>query len=293
MQEHLLSVPFYEDRIVIVGQGVDPFVAMEPLVTNMGLDWKTQLQKLSEKFNSVLAEIAVTGGDGKQLSMTCLPLRKLPAWLYSISQNDVKPQYSAKIIRYQEECDDVLWDHWSKGGISRSEPSNVPQLIALSRHRVALLKELSRTCDNAIRAAIHEQLALASGQLGLSVPELTSIGSSTPAPSDILIEFWSAIELLDRKGVRYNHCTPSKGLLYLQLPHLAQLFQKHNIQVKFTRELRHAMKESKHPRYVSNTTQHSVIERISLKCWVFQGPLRQEREVYQPIRKSPVRQNMA
>ncbi|MCW8278408.1 phage antirepressor N-terminal domain-containing protein [Pseudomonas sp. PCH199] len=293
MQERLMSVPFYEDTVVLVGRDIDPFVAMKPIVTNMGLDWKTQLQKLGERFNSVMVEITTTGGDGKQFGLTCLPLRKLPAWLYSISQNDVKPEFRAKIIRYQEECDDVLWDHWTKDSTSRSESPNVAQLIALSRHRVALLRELSRTCDNAIRTAIHEQLALASHQLGLSVPDLTSIGARTPAPADILIEFWSALEILDRKGVPYNHCTPSKGFLYLQLPHLAQLFKKHNIQLKFTRELRQAMKESKQPRYVSNTTQHSVMERISLKCWVFEKPLRREQEVFQAIQKDSVRRNTA
>lgn len=293
MQEHPMSVAFYEDTVVLVGQGIHPFVAMESIVTNMGLDWKTQFRKLGQRFNSVMVEITATGGDGKQLTMTCLPLRKLPAWLYSISQNEVKPEFRAKVIRYQEECDDVLWDHWTKGNTSRSESPGVAQLIALSRHRVALLKELSRTCDNAIRIAIHEQLALTSHQLGLSVPDLTSIGARTPAPADILIEFWNALEILDRKGVRYNHCTPSKGFLYLQLPHLAQLFKKHNIQVKFTRELRQAMKESKQPRYVSNTTQHSVMERISLKCWVFEKPLRHESEVYETIQKDPVRRNTA
>jgi hypothetical protein len=293
MQEHLMPVPFYEDTVVLVGQGTDPFVAIEPIVTNIGLDWKTQFRQLGERFNSALVEMTTIGGDGKQYRMTCLPLRKLPAWLYAISPNNVKPEFRAKILRYQEECDDVLWDYWTKRSTSRSESPNVAHFIALSRHRVALLKELSRTCDHAIRTAIHEQLALASHQLGLSVPDLTSIGTRTPAPTDILIEFWSALELLDRKGVRYNHCTPSKGFLYLQLPHLAQLFKTHNISIKFTRELRQAMKESKQPRYVSNTTQHSAMERISLKCWVFEWPVRREREVFKTIQKDPVRRNTA
>ncbi|VVP47363.1 hypothetical protein PS838_05166 [Pseudomonas fluorescens] len=293
MQEHLMPVPFYEDTVVLVGQGTDPFVAMEPIVTNIGLDWKTQFRKSGGRFRSAMVEMTTTGNDGQQYRMTCLPLRKLPAWLYAISPNNVKPEFRAKIVRYQEECDDVLWDYWTKSSTSRSETPNAAHLIALSCHRVALLKELSGTSDNAIRTAIHEQLALVSHQLGLSVPDLTSIGISTPAPADILVEFWSALALLDRKGVRYNHCTPSKAFLYLQLPHLAQLFKKHNISIKFTRELRQAMKESKQPRYVSNTTQHSAMEHISLKCWVFEWPLRREREVFDPLQKNPVRRKTA
>lgn len=293
MQEHLMPVPFYEDTVVLVGQGTDPFVAMKPIVKNMGLDWETQLRRLEERFNSVVVELTTTGGDGQQYAMTCLPLRKLAAWLYSISPAKVKPEFRAKIVRYQEECDDVLWDYWTKASTSRAGSPNVAQLIALSRHRVALLKELSRTCDNAIRTAIHEQVALASHQLGLSVPDLTSIGTGAPPATDMLVEFWGALAFLDSKGVRYNHCTPSKDFLYLQLPHLAQLFQKHNIQIKFTRELRQAMRDSKHPRYISNTTQHSAIERISLKCWVFEWPVRRERDVFEAHDKYPVRRNTA
>ncbi|RAU53957.1 hypothetical protein DBY65_010515 [Pseudomonas sp. RIT412] len=30
-----------------------------------------------------MSEIDITGSDGKQCSMTCLPLRKLAGWLYS------------------------------------------------------------------------------------------------------------------------------------------------------------------------------------------------------------------
>ncbi|ASJ24296.1 P22_AR_N domain containing protein [Laribacter hongkongensis] len=35
--------------------------------------------------------------------MVCLPLRKLPAWLYSINHNKVKPELQDKIVRYQNE----------------------------------------------------------------------------------------------------------------------------------------------------------------------------------------------
>lgn len=85
MQDQLFPVPFYEDTVVLVGHDNEPFVAMKPVVTNMGLDWATQFTKLKEKFSSVIGEITTTGGDGKQYEMVCLPLRKLPAWLYSIS----------------------------------------------------------------------------------------------------------------------------------------------------------------------------------------------------------------
>lgn len=162
MQSQLIPVPFYEDTVVLVGQDNEPYIAMKPIVTNMGLDWKSQHAKLTERFTPVMVEITTTGTDGKQYGMTCLPLRKLPAWLYSISPNKVKAELRDKIIRYQNECDDALWNYWTQGTATRVGAPNVTQQLAASRHRTFLLKELHRTRDRGLRAALHEQLAHAS-----------------------------------------------------------------------------------------------------------------------------------
>ncbi|MCG9041978.1 phage antirepressor N-terminal domain-containing protein [Laribacter hongkongensis] len=88
---------------MLVGHDNEPFVAMKPVVTNMGLDWAAQFTKLKEKFSSTIGEITTVGEDGKYREMVCLPLRKLPAWLYSINHNKVKPELQDKIVRYQNE----------------------------------------------------------------------------------------------------------------------------------------------------------------------------------------------
>ncbi|PRB84500.1 phage antirepressor N-terminal domain-containing protein [Pseudomonas sp. MYb185] len=52
-------------------------------------------------------------------------MRELTAWLMTISPNKVKPELSDKIIRYQEECDNALWDYWTKGGAVRPGAPNI------------------------------------------------------------------------------------------------------------------------------------------------------------------------
>ncbi|WWL45985.1 phage antirepressor N-terminal domain-containing protein [Pseudomonas parakoreensis] len=156
MRTQLMSVPFHGDTIVLVGKENEPHVAMRPIVENMGLSWSAQRIKIAERFDSTVSEIDTVAEDGRIRGMICLPLRKLPAWLYSISPNKVAPELRGKIIRYQEDCDDVLWDYWSKGSTERADAPNVNQQIALSRHRVALLKELHRNRDNGLRVALHE-----------------------------------------------------------------------------------------------------------------------------------------
>ncbi len=49
--------------------------------------------------------------------MICMALRKLAAWLNSISPNKVRPEIRDKVIQYQEECDDVLYEYWAKGHV--------------------------------------------------------------------------------------------------------------------------------------------------------------------------------
>lgn len=272
----LMPVPFYEDTLVIVRKNAEPFVAMKSIVEGMGLAWQVQHRKIAEKFDSTVSEIDTVAEDGKLRGMTCLPLRKLPAWLYSISPNKVAPELRHKIIRYQEECDDVLWDYWSKGSATRVALPNVSQHIALSRHRLTLLKELQRSNDVGVRAAVHEQLAQTSRLLGLSVPELLMIGKGDPLPEASLKPLWDALEILDRQGERYNHAPWLSGMIYLKLPHLKALFKKNGIDLPLDAEMRRAMKSSKQPKFISTGPKGSSIEGKTIRCWIFEGPLKPE-----------------
>lgn len=109
-----LSVDFHQDKLTLVEHNGQPYVAMKPIVENMGLAWKPQYKKMTERFNSVVTILTTTGADGKNYQMVCLPLKKLFGWLMTISPNKVKPELKEKIEIYQSECDDVLWNHWSK-----------------------------------------------------------------------------------------------------------------------------------------------------------------------------------
>lgn len=110
-----ISVPFHNNELIVVEYNDQPYTPMRPIVEGMGLDWMTQLVKIKQKFSSVVGEIPTTGKDGKIYKMVCLPLRKLFGWLMTISPNKVKPEIRDSVIMYQNECDDVLWDYWTKG----------------------------------------------------------------------------------------------------------------------------------------------------------------------------------
>lgn len=110
-----IAVPFHNAELIVVDYNNQPYTAMRPIVEGMGLAWQAQFDKLKQRFSSVIMEIMTTGKDGKQYQMLCLPLKKLFGWLMTISPNKVKPELRDTVIKYQEECDEVLWDYWTKG----------------------------------------------------------------------------------------------------------------------------------------------------------------------------------
>ena len=88
MKPQLMPVPFYEDTVLLVGQANETYVSMRPIASILGRDRKAHV-KIVEKFDPTLNEMMTTGGEGKQYAMTCLLLRKLLVWVYSINLNTV------------------------------------------------------------------------------------------------------------------------------------------------------------------------------------------------------------
>lgn len=111
-----ITVPFHNAELYIVEHGGQPYTPLRQIVQGMGLDWASQFTKIKQKFATCVVEITMQVlGDDQARSHTCIPVRKLPAWLYSVNPNKVKPELRDTVIMYQNECDDVLWDYWTKG----------------------------------------------------------------------------------------------------------------------------------------------------------------------------------
>ena len=109
-----MSVSFYESQLSIISFDGKPYIPMRPLVENMGLDWKSQHSKIKSRFSTCVVNITTQlSGDIQNRDHTCLPMSKLFGWLMTISPNKVKPELSEKVIRYQNECDEVLSNYWT------------------------------------------------------------------------------------------------------------------------------------------------------------------------------------
>lgn len=109
-------VPFNGQQIITAMAAGVAYVAMKPIVENLGMSWSTQQTKLMKqisKFNCV--HMNMVAADGKLRKLLCLPLKKLNGWLFSINPEKVRADIRDKLIQYQEECFTVLHDYWAKG----------------------------------------------------------------------------------------------------------------------------------------------------------------------------------
>lgn len=172
----LIPVTFHGEPVELVDLDGQPYVAMKRIVTNLGLDWRGQQAKLTAKFGSVMEEISTTGADGKVYSMVCLPLRKLAAWLYSINANKLALRLRAKVLAYQAECDDALWDYWTKGMAANprmaQSPLTVHETLAISKECVRLQEKVAECTNPVLARELYKHLVRQTAALGDTVAAL-------------------------------------------------------------------------------------------------------------------------
>lgn len=114
------TTSFYGSDLITLKVEDVIYTAVKPIVEAMGLDWGGQQQKLSkssDKFNC--RDISMVAKDGKIRQMLCMPLKKLNGWLFSINPEKVRADLREKVIQYQEECFEALYNYWHNGKAER------------------------------------------------------------------------------------------------------------------------------------------------------------------------------
>lgn len=113
-----INVPFHGAELYVVNHNGEPYTPMKPIVEGMGMDWASQFTKMKQRFKTSIVKITMQlPSDEQRREIICLALRKLAGWLQTISPNKVRPEIRDKVIQYQEECDDVLYEYWTKGHV--------------------------------------------------------------------------------------------------------------------------------------------------------------------------------
>lgn len=108
------TIEFYGDTLEVVDMKGQPGVAARRLVENLGLSWSRQAEKLADPM-FMCTHMCTVGEDGKDREMLILPVKSLPAYLFSINPKKVREDLQEKLAYYRLECVDVLYNYWAKG----------------------------------------------------------------------------------------------------------------------------------------------------------------------------------
>ncbi|MEQ9902582.1 phage antirepressor N-terminal domain-containing protein [Pectobacterium aroidearum] len=179
-----INVPFHGTDLYVVNHCGEPYTPMKPIVEGMGMDWKSQHVKLKQRFAKGMVEITIPTAGGIQ-KMICLALRKLAAWLQTISPNKVKPEIRDKVIQYQEECDDVLYEYWTKGQATnprKTKQSTAKQLTPLRQTVERLITSGVGNIYGDIWKLVHKRY------------EITTINQLQPDQINEAIDYLDALE---------------------------------------------------------------------------------------------------
>lgn len=120
------QVEFYGDDLtavlVDINNRSEIFVPVKPISDALGLDWSAQYRRIQR--DQVMAEasrlIAVTAikPERGRPDALCLPLKFIPGWLFGVQASRIKEELRDKVIRYQRECHDVLWEAFQEGRLT-------------------------------------------------------------------------------------------------------------------------------------------------------------------------------
>lgn len=149
------TVDFYGDEIKGVRVTRTPsgqaqfYVPLRPLCDYLGVSYNGQRERIERDavLSKKLQPVVVTTAGGPQ-EMQCLSLDYLNGWLFGINANRVKEEIRERVIRYQEECYQVLRDAFQEP-LATGPLSQVEQLghalITLAREQ----REFDRRLDTA------------------------------------------------------------------------------------------------------------------------------------------------
>lgn len=145
MTATLIKVPFHGHEIEVLEDQGERWLPLRPMCDRFGVSPQGQHLKLQSAEWATVKEMLTVAEDGKPREMTCLHLRSLAGWLFSIKPGKVKPEVRELLVAYQKEAAEVLYTHFSAKATSPAlaSPELVAQLAAVTDRLASLETKLA------------------------------------------------------------------------------------------------------------------------------------------------------
>lgn len=89
------TIEFYGDILELVDMNGQPCVTARRLVENLGLSWGRQAEKLTDPMFAC-TRMCTQDSSGREQDMLVLPVKSLPAYLFSINPKKVREDLQEK-----------------------------------------------------------------------------------------------------------------------------------------------------------------------------------------------------
>lgn len=111
----IITVNFRGDQLYGFENDDGTFVALKPIVENMGMDWSAQYRRATRDpiLSEGIAMMATPFGRGGDQEAVCLKLELVNGWLFTIDTARIKDEaVRDRVLLYQRECYAVLHRHF-------------------------------------------------------------------------------------------------------------------------------------------------------------------------------------
>lgn len=107
-----LTLEFNGSKLTVIDYNGEPFVPMREFVLNLGLDWSSQRSKINNPARGYQTVQLFLDTRGGFQNCTCLHLRHVTKWLWSLYPSRVKGSIRGSIVDQQKLSDKSLYSQW-------------------------------------------------------------------------------------------------------------------------------------------------------------------------------------
>ena len=196
MDSNIIAIQFHDQSLMAAVIDGVPHVAMKPICENIGLQWEAQLKRIKRHpvLNKGMSMMDIVAEDGKIRGMVTLPIKLLNGWLFGVETNRVNENAKELLISYQEECFDVLANHFQSSSNPLQLPTTPEPLTKLAYQGGLALSD-----QDIIKTAVKQRAE--------SLPKEKWAGAT--------IKMWSTIKA--KYGCPYKQVAPDQTAAILSL----------------------------------------------------------------------------
>jgi len=197
--KELTTIDFHGAKLIAL-RGDAPettLVAMKPMVDGMGLDWEMQRQRIARHpvlGSAPIKRQAQMPWDDQVREHVFLPLNRVNFWLATINPKLVSAEVRPKIIEYQTECADVLYQHF----FAKATGMNA-ELSERDLHR------LGGIIKSVVRRQQAEELAPLKQQVAALAADMRTVMDGFDPTQSVVRDYKPALQVL------IDHSVPQKG----------------------------------------------------------------------------------